>query len=39
MKSQDLVVETGSGSEADLAGVLDRLLPAQDVYRLSFVRG
>jgi secondary thiamine-phosphate synthase enzyme len=27
------VIETGSGSEADLAGAVDRLLPAQDIYR------
>jgi secondary thiamine-phosphate synthase enzyme len=27
------LIETGSGSEADLAGAIDRLLPAQDIYR------
>ncbi len=27
------LMETGSGSEADLAGAIDRLLPAQDIYR------
>lgn len=27
------VMETGSGSEADLADALDRLLPKQDVYQ------
>jgi secondary thiamine-phosphate synthase enzyme len=27
------LMETGSGSEADLAGSIDRLLPAEDIYR------
>jgi secondary thiamine-phosphate synthase enzyme len=27
------LMETGSGSEADLAGAIDRLLPAEDIYR------
>jgi secondary thiamine-phosphate synthase enzyme len=27
------LIETGSGSEADLAGAIDRLLPPGDVYR------
>ena len=27
------LIETGSGSEADLAGAIDRLLPPDDVYR------
>lgn len=27
------VIETGSGSESDLAGAIDRLLPADDRYR------
>jgi secondary thiamine-phosphate synthase enzyme len=27
------LIETGSGSEADLAGAIDRLLPAEDIYR------
>jgi secondary thiamine-phosphate synthase enzyme len=27
------LIETGSGSESDLAGTIDRLLPAQDIYR------
>jgi secondary thiamine-phosphate synthase enzyme len=27
------LIETGSGSESDLAGAIDRLLPAQDIYR------
>jgi secondary thiamine-phosphate synthase enzyme len=27
------VMETGSGSEGDLAGALERLLPTQDIYR------
>jgi secondary thiamine-phosphate synthase enzyme len=27
------LMETGSGSESDLAGAIDRLLPAQDIYR------
>jgi secondary thiamine-phosphate synthase enzyme len=27
------LVETGSGTEADLAGALDRLLPREDIYR------
>lgn len=27
------LIETGSGSESDLAGALERLLPVQDVYR------
>jgi secondary thiamine-phosphate synthase enzyme len=27
------LIETGSGSESDLAGAIDRLLPAEDIYR------
>lgn len=27
------LIETGSGSESDLAGAVDRLLPREDVYR------
>ena len=27
------LMETGSGSEADLAGTIDRVLPAEDIYR------
>jgi secondary thiamine-phosphate synthase enzyme len=27
------LMETGSGSESDLAGAIDRLLPAEDIYR------
>jgi secondary thiamine-phosphate synthase enzyme len=27
------LIETGSGSEPDLAGAIDRLLPEQDIYR------
>jgi secondary thiamine-phosphate synthase enzyme len=27
------LMETGSGSEPDLAGAIDRLLPQQDIYR------
>jgi secondary thiamine-phosphate synthase enzyme len=27
------LMETGSGSEPDLAGAIDRLLPAEDIYR------
>jgi secondary thiamine-phosphate synthase enzyme len=27
------LMETGSGSEPDLGGAIDRLLPAQDIYR------
>ena len=27
------LMETGSGSEADLAGAIDRLLPGEDIYR------
>jgi secondary thiamine-phosphate synthase enzyme len=27
------IMETGSGSEADLAGTIDRLLPQADIYR------
>ena len=27
------LIETGSGSESDLAGAIDRLLPAADIYR------
>jgi secondary thiamine-phosphate synthase enzyme len=27
------LMETGSGSEGDLAGAIDRLLPAEDIYR------
>jgi secondary thiamine-phosphate synthase enzyme len=27
------LMETGSGSEADLAATVDRVLPAQDIYR------
>ena len=27
------LIETGSGSEPDLAGAIDRLLPKQDIYR------
>jgi secondary thiamine-phosphate synthase enzyme len=27
------LIETGSGSESDLAGAIDRLLPPEDVYR------
>ena len=27
------LMETGSGSEADLAGTIDRILPEEDVYR------
>jgi secondary thiamine-phosphate synthase enzyme len=27
------LMETGSGSEQDLAGAIDRLLPAEDIYR------
>jgi secondary thiamine-phosphate synthase enzyme len=27
------LIETGSGSESDLAGAIDRLLPAENIYR------